>query len=505
MTVLDRFGHARRLHAHVNHAGRAANYRNGEPIAAEDLPAFVLTALLLLLACILGGSSRPGLAGDTLLQLASLPVLWLALARLRWASLAAPARLALIWLGLVGALFALQCLPLPHDWWVALGGRAELAAELVIAGVDPSVRPLSLDAYATERALWTLLPPAAVFIGALSLDPRTRLRLVPVLFGMVALSVVLGLAQVADGPDSGLRLYAITNPTEAVGFFANRNHYAALLYMSLPLALAWLAARLAERSAGRAVSILGIVADALLVMLVILGLVLARSRAGLILGMAGLLAGVVIALSIARIHDGGHARITRGVVATAVMGLVLAIQYGLYGVLERLGQDPLGDARWTVLGVTLQAARHFGALGSGYGTFVNAYQSFETPAVQFSAYVNHAHNDWAELWLEGGWPAAVLAALLLLWLLFAGVRVWRRRGGSPMAAVIPRAASVSIVLCLLQETVDYSLRTSADLCVLALLCALLVRRPAARDDADRAASARRTSTVASSATSTSSA
>src|ERR1035437_3370218 len=106
MTVLDRFRHARRLHAHVNHAGRAANRFNGEPIAAEDLPAFVLTALLLVLACILGGSSRPGLAGNTLLQLASLPVLWLALARLRWASLAAPARHALIWLGLVGVLFA---------------------------------------------------------------------------------------------------------------------------------------------------------------------------------------------------------------------------------------------------------------------------------------------------------------------------------------------------------------------------------------------------------------
>jgi O-antigen ligase len=440
-------------------------------------------AALLALACVLGGGTQPGLPGDGVLQLLAVPLLGLGLIRLRRDTLGPLGRYALAWLGLVLALFVLHLLPLPSTVWTALGGRTELAAELIQASVPVGWHALSLNPYATERMLWSLLPPVAVFVATLGLDEAARRRLLPLLFALAALGTVLGMAQVADGPESPLRPFAITNPTEAVGFFANRNHYAALLYAVLPLALATFAARLAERNAGRAVPLLGLLALALLVMLLIVGLVLSRSRAGLVLGMAGLFAGVAIAFL--RLPAGrGRARIARGVVVTGVLGLVLAVQYGLYGILERLDNDPLDDARWTVLGVTLDAARHFGALGSGLGTFQNAYQRFETPQVQFTAYVNHAHDDWAELWLEAGWPAAMLAALLLGWLLLAAVRAWRHHGSSPLSTLLPCAASVGPMLYLLHATVDYSLRTSANLCVFAFLCALLV--PAARPRGARA-------------------
>ena len=54
------------------------------------------------------------------------------------------------------------------------------------------------------------------------------------------LSVLVGLIQVAQGQESPFRFFAITNPTEAVGFFANRNHFAALLYCLMVFALAWI-------------------------------------------------------------------------------------------------------------------------------------------------------------------------------------------------------------------------------------------------------------------------
>jgi len=54
-----------------------------------------------------------------------------------------------------------------------------------------------------------------------------------------AVSVVLGFGQVAEGPASPLRFFANTNPSEAVGFFPNRNHFAALLYVMILLAAAW--------------------------------------------------------------------------------------------------------------------------------------------------------------------------------------------------------------------------------------------------------------------------
>ena len=49
----------------------------------------------------------------------------------------------------------------------------------------------------------------------------------------------LGILQVAQGPTSALRFYQFTNPNEAVGFFANRNHFAALVNVLILLTAAW--------------------------------------------------------------------------------------------------------------------------------------------------------------------------------------------------------------------------------------------------------------------------
>ena len=52
-------------------------------------------------------------------------------------------------------------------------------------------------------------------------------------------TVFVGLSQVAQGQSSALRFFEVTNPSEAVGFFANRNHFAALLYALILFAAAW--------------------------------------------------------------------------------------------------------------------------------------------------------------------------------------------------------------------------------------------------------------------------
>ena len=53
------------------------------------------------------------------------------------------------------------------------------------------------------------------------------------ILGLGAVSLLLGFLQMTQGPASDLRFYEVTNPSEAVGFFANRNHFAALLNVTL--------------------------------------------------------------------------------------------------------------------------------------------------------------------------------------------------------------------------------------------------------------------------------
>ncbi|HZP65447.1 MAG TPA: O-antigen ligase family protein [Rudaea sp.] len=451
--------HAQRSHAAPRVRRKADSLRNA-------------CAVMLVLAVVFGGGTTAGLRGDMILELAALPVLGMGFARLREQPPTVLARFGLVWLGLVALLFVVQCLPLPESWWLALGARGELAREMAQAGVA-ATHSLSLDRYATERMLWTLLPPAAVYIAAIGVRMQDRLELLLLAVLLAGASIVLGLAQVAAGPESPLRFYAVTNPTEAVGFFANRNHYAAMLYMLLPLAVGAFGAGLAEWRAGYELPRLRLVGYALVVILVILGLVLSRSRAGIVLGMVGLAASLLVVATIVR-RAAAPSRVRRIVAITAIVGILLAVQYGLYGVLERLENDPADDARWTLLATTLEAARHFGAWGSGFGTFVHAYQSFETPAVMLPAFANHAHDDWAELWLEAGWPAAALALAFLAWFAAAALRAWQRSDAPPAFVAARRAASISIALVLLHETVDYSLRTEAVLSMFALLCAVLV-------------------------------
>jgi len=428
-------------------------------------------AALLLLAIAFGGGTAQGLFGDWIVDLAALALLawlvWNPSERAR----STLARAGLAWCGLAAVAVLLQCIPLPASWWSALGGRSDVAAELAQAGVATGAHALSFNPYATERLLGTLLAPAAVFALATALPDGQRLDLIKLLFVLVMLSVLLGLAQVAGGSQSPLRFYEVTNPTEAVGFFANRNHYGALLYAMLPLALAWLGASLAERNAGGDVPPLLPIALGAFLALLILGLVLTRSRAGLFIGMLAIAGGIVVAATSAP-RTPGRSGVARGVALAALLGLVVAVQYGLYGIIERLQTDPAEDARWTLLGVTLKAADAFGHWGTGYGTFVNVYQSFETPAIMFPQFVNHAHNDWAEAWLEGGWIAAVLGVLLLAWLATVTLNTWRRRAATTHVTAMRRAAALSLALMLAHEFVDYALRTTALLCVFALLAAV---------------------------------
>ena len=78
-----------------------------------------------------------------------------------------------------------------------------------------------------------------MFLATAELGLGDRRRLSLIVLGVGIISVFVGLTQVAQGPGSALRVFDFTNTTEAVGFFANRNHFAALLYALTLYGAAW--------------------------------------------------------------------------------------------------------------------------------------------------------------------------------------------------------------------------------------------------------------------------
>ena len=97
----------------------------------------------------------------------------------------------------------------------------------------------------------------------------------------------------------------------------------------------------------------------------------------------------------------------------------------------------------------------------------------------FPAFVNHAHDDWIELWLEAGVPGALIISAFLGWFLFRSFQVWVRadREWSVGGIVFERAGSIIILLLLLHSVVDYPLRTTAMMAVFSVACGFLVTRP----------------------------
>ena len=218
-----------------------------------------------------------------------------------------------------------------------------------------------------------------------------------------------------------------------------------------------------------------------LLVVLLAGEAMARSRAGLGLTIVALLGAFALGVSDRRVGT-GFTPSKLLVVATA-FSLVLGIQYALYRILERFEVDPFADARLSLFPTTMQAAKAYLPVGSGLGTFIPVYASFEKPEdTLLNRYANHAHNDAAELWLETGLFGLVLAALFVFWFGKRTVEVWRSApplGASEVDWSLVRAATIIIALLLAHSFVDYPLRTGAMMAIMAFCCALLIEPLAA--------------------------
>jgi O-antigen ligase len=435
-------------------------------------------------ALVLGGSTRSGFLSDAILELCALPLLLASLWRFADLEPGTRPTRALVFCAAMVLLPLLQAIPLPPEVWTRLPNRQTEAEALALAGQGLPWMPLSLAPQATLLSALSLIVPIAVFLGTVQLGYRDRRLLSLVLLGVGLVSVFLGLSQVAQGPLSPLRFFEFKHTADAVGFFANRNHFAALLYSLTLFAAAW-AVEAAQaragggpRAGGDAPSVMALVASYTTLVALIAALMMTRSRTGLGLAIIALLGALALALGDRR--KGTGLTPARALGAAVVLAVVFATQFALYRVLERFSADPLQDARIPFALTTIEAAKSFMPLGSGIGTFVPVYALFEKPQdVLVNAFVNRAHNDILEIWLESGVAGLALVAIFLAWFATRFFAFWRgaSRGPRPIDASLARAATLVVALIIAHSCVDYPLRTSAMMAVFAFACALLIAPP----------------------------
>src|SRR5262249_3924765 len=200
---------------------------------------FCLSGFVVIVSLLLGGGTHGGFLSDSLLQFAAIPLLLVALWRISETPLPKEVRLPLAFCAALALLPLLQLVPLPPFLWTALPNRGTSEEAFSLSGQSTPWMPISVSPQETWLCFLAMIAPIAIFLATLLLSYRERRWLTLVMLAIGAVSVFVGLIQVAQGPNSPLRFFAFTNPTEAVGFFANRNHFAALLYVLLLIAAAW--------------------------------------------------------------------------------------------------------------------------------------------------------------------------------------------------------------------------------------------------------------------------
>jgi O-antigen ligase len=426
-------------------------------------------AVFLCLMIALGGVSvvRP-----VLLQMQtalSLLLLIPSLLRLRGVPFSAAQRAALWIAALTLLLVLLQLLPLPPGIWQLLPGRSLVAQGLSVIGFEPGWMPLTLSPEGTRMAALSLLPGLAVFAATLSLSPRRLFIPVLALVLCAVANALLGLAQKSQGADSLLYFYGSDGRAHAVGTFANRNFLGTQLFTAIPFIVAL---------AGVAVNHwrvkwwpVAVLASAYIVlMLFALGAV--GTRSGMILSMVATLLSVFMLKSGPERRERTGQGSSRVAILSVVMVLLVLSQVGMAALLRIANTDVTSDVRGTINRVTIGQIAQYFPTGSGMGTFVPVYQLAETPEVMQDDYINHAHNDWFEVLLEGGLPAMLLLAAFLIWFVRLSWRAWTASGASS-TAILQMAASTSALLILVHATVDYPLRTPAILTIFAFCCAVL--------------------------------
>ena len=392
-----------------------------------------LVALVALAPLPLGGN-RPWAWSALSLAVGFLLIVW-ALAVLRdGRALGAPwprVRWLALGFALLVAWIAFQALPIaPEAWRNPLWAGAEATL-----GETPAAA-ISIDPQATFTALMRLLAYGGVFWLAAQLG-RSPARARAALWTVALAGFAYALYRLTiefGGFERILWYRRWAYPGSLTSTFVNRNSFATYAGIALVTVVGLLLEALRRAppltsGAGLRWLLLGLGGRfgflSLMALAIGSALLMTNSRGGLVASLAGLFA-LALAFAIRRGARPGPALATLAAVGVIAVAL-LVVSGG--GALDRLGRTVLGEGeRPAVYALVLGGIADRPWLGTGYGTFEEAFPVIRDETIVGNLIYDKAHNSYLEFAFEAGLPAfALMMALLagIVWRLLGGV--WGRR------------------------------------------------------------------------------
>jgi hypothetical protein len=143
---------------------------------------------------------------------------------------------------------------------------------------------------------------------------------------------------------------------------------------------------------------------------------------------------------------------------------------GLSAAMGWMKVDEIEEFRWIMRQATFALGFLHLPWGSGIGSFVPVFQEALPESLLMPSYINAAHNDYAQIWLEGGMAGIATATFCAVALAIALVGYLRSHSGDRR---LLWATLLGIFALLAHAGADYALRTPALMATAAVLAAVL--------------------------------
>ena len=414
----------------------------------------------------------------------------------------------------------LQTVPMSRTWIATLApGTARWLQEFRPPAADVPDAPaaarvdsetLSFDAGETRDWLFRLIGFAALFVAIRNnlTSPASAFRFAWLCIANAALLAIVGIGQMTSSPESVV-YWRIQTEGSVFGPFVCRNHAAYVLNLAIGLAFGLLLGTRAfltaddapteprhdeqrpesgehrpgrrrrrrvphERSRPMWAEMLTDPKVAWLLAgigICVAGLIATLSRGGAI----SILAAGAIGLAALGGKNAGRLRWMIAVPIVAVAFAFLAFS-GFERVTRRwdkLVDDAVTtESRAIVWKRTTPLIGQFPVFGSGWGTFIEVEPTTRKPGDPFTVAHDYAHNDFLQLWIEGGTLQIVVTVLLLFVLYRQGFRAIDRHRGSAIGR-LALGAMVGVSAVVFHSFVDFGLHVPAVAVLTATVAAFL--------------------------------
>jgi O-antigen ligase len=465
-------------------------FRNSWSSRGRMYPSAALLALglTLVVTFAFGGSARGDVIGLVVLRPAAVIALLVSIYLIKFDHISKN----IFWTCWFSSIFLLtvsHLIPLPPSIWQQLPGREVVLEVDALLGSGSVWRPLSLAPELTRNALWSMIAPLACYLLMIQLSNQDMVRVLIIIIILGAVSGLMSVVQITQGPESIAYLYRITNYGAGVGLFANRNHQAVLLVCLMPIGfgLATIARRANRdfsRHAAFAIAHWGMALGATFIFILI---IVTGSRAGLVLYLVAILLILLFAkgsqhplpkseefktrLAIARWSLPDLKYLLFILPAIIVAALVFS---GRDDALRRIAATNSDkETRLSIIDPLYSAITTYFPIGSGIGTFDPVFRLHEGSDTLAPTYWNHAHNDWAEVVMTGGVPAIAIILAAAFWLFNSYVVVKIQNARHSDAGAFAFMGGCVVLLTSLSSIVEYPLRVPSICCLFAISIALI--------------------------------